>query len=709
MKKLFFLSAVAVALNAHAAEFFVDPAKGDDANAGTVAAPFRTIRAAIKAAAPTGGDTITLRGGVYRENIALKTGITATVEKPFVIQGAAGERVIVTGFEPITGWAAAGDGVYTAEVPELVNGLFVGLEAQPLARWPRTTSEWLPFGEGDSNTVSFAVLSGLDKAPDEIKAIASTPRSAQMYAFVRQPDAYSTYPIKSLDLEKGRIFVGMQRWWPIYTGGGKDTFVIQNHPLLIKSAGEWACAAKEDGGKAHTVYFKPKNAQDLGTVFYRTRGSIVYLREVTGVVIRNLEISGAGGTGIETWETKDCVIESCTVHNSFNYGISVRKSRDMIIRSNIVIANEDSGISVASTDSALVEGNEVCFNMVDGVRVIGNVSGRPGTEPDSTNVTVRRNYVHHHCYLSHPDNMQMFRGASRVKIEDNLFLFGGQNTMTEEACDSEMRGNVSLFTSAFIVIFGHKNAHRWTATGNTFGYGGWGSIAMDGERYAFFDNLFIGTGLNILPNETTSDHNVFLTRPYAPTILRVGYKEHTDIAKAREATQTDAHSLAFPDVPFANMPKAFSLYEHTDDPGKLARADYLVFRTRGKSPTAKAPDFTAGDNIEINGDGIMRNVTAVDSKGITFTPPLPQLPFRDAFILNWGNSKSTTPDLSVDAAHPMMTAARDGKRAGSALDIAAIQRGELLANGKRTLPPLPDDLKAAWPNPNRYTPPMYGR
>jgi|GEM_PF-1665477 len=711
------IPALAITLGANATEFFVDPAKGNDSNAGTAAAPFATIRAAIKAASPTGGDTITLKGGVYREAFTVPDTVTATPEKPFIIQGAEGERAIVTGFEPITDWEYGFPGEvvreraptrWTAEVPELINGLFVGLHAQPLSRWPHTPGEWLAFGEPNETAKHFMAYDNLSKIP-EIAAIAADVHSAQMLAFVRQPNVFNTYPITALDLTANTVSVDIRRWWSVYTGKG-DTFAIQNHPKLISPAGNWACAAQKEDSKKFRVYFRAPHPT-LTNTFYRTRGNLVNLRGASGVVIRNLEVSGAGRTGIDAFNAKDCTIERCIVHNSFGEGISVRRSKNMIIRSNISVANEDNGLCVISTDTALVEGNEVCFNHVDGVRVMGNVTGRPGGEPESTNVIVRRNYIHHHYFLSHPDNLQTFRGVTNLTIEDNLMLFAGQNTMTEENTDSAMRGNVSLFTSAFITIFGHNNAHRWLVEGNTFGHGGWGAFTMDGsEKHTFFDNLFIGTGLKI-EHDTVSDHNVFVTRPYAPAILYTGWKGHPDIEAARNATKTDAHSLAFDDVKFKNMPKAFSLYEHMDDPEKRATPAYLPLRTRGGNggTIGKPADFAVGDTIEVNGDGIPRKVTAVDAKGITFTPALPQPPFRDAYILNWGDRTSFTLDLTVEAAHPLMTAARGGKRAGSTLDIAAFQRGELLAHGKRTLPTVPDDLQAAWPNPNRYTLPMHGR
>ncbi len=57
------LLALAFSSSARAAEFFVAP-DGNDQNAGTMAAPFATVGRAQMAAAP--GDTVFLRGGVYR-------------------------------------------------------------------------------------------------------------------------------------------------------------------------------------------------------------------------------------------------------------------------------------------------------------------------------------------------------------------------------------------------------------------------------------------------------------------------------------------------------------------------------------------------------------------------------------------------------------------------------------------------------------------
>ncbi len=80
---------------------FVDAARGSDAAAGTQAAPFKTVNAAVSKAAS--GRTIVLRGGNYHEQVtipAAKTGL--------IIQAYPNEAVWFDGSSVVTGWAASG-------------------------------------------------------------------------------------------------------------------------------------------------------------------------------------------------------------------------------------------------------------------------------------------------------------------------------------------------------------------------------------------------------------------------------------------------------------------------------------------------------------------------------------------------------------------------------------------------------------------------
>ena len=70
-----------VSLSAHAAELFVSTS-GNDANAGTLAAPFRTIGKAAGIAQP--GDVVSVRAGVYNAatNISSKGTAAARIVAP---------------------------------------------------------------------------------------------------------------------------------------------------------------------------------------------------------------------------------------------------------------------------------------------------------------------------------------------------------------------------------------------------------------------------------------------------------------------------------------------------------------------------------------------------------------------------------------------------------------------------------------------------
>ncbi len=91
---------------------FVDPIKGDDANAGSEAKPWRTLGHAIPQLKP--GDTLYLRGGTYYENVAIAC--TGEAGKPITIRAYSGELAVIDGGfrefleSPATAWEPVTDG-----------------------------------------------------------------------------------------------------------------------------------------------------------------------------------------------------------------------------------------------------------------------------------------------------------------------------------------------------------------------------------------------------------------------------------------------------------------------------------------------------------------------------------------------------------------------------------------------------------------------
>ena len=86
--------------SAHAADYYVDPeSRGgpcDDAGPGTEAAPWRTLARATRPQGPRArpGDTIWVRGGVYRETLTLRIG--GAPGQPLTIRAFRGEKPVLS-------------------------------------------------------------------------------------------------------------------------------------------------------------------------------------------------------------------------------------------------------------------------------------------------------------------------------------------------------------------------------------------------------------------------------------------------------------------------------------------------------------------------------------------------------------------------------------------------------------------------------------
>jgi len=116
---------------AFAATYYVSPT-GSDNNPGTEARPFATLvraRDAIRdmkrqIGLPDGGVTVMLRGGRYflEDALVLTPQDSGTQESPIVYSAYPGERVVVSGGRPITGWKQVGDNLWSVELPEVKAG-----------------------------------------------------------------------------------------------------------------------------------------------------------------------------------------------------------------------------------------------------------------------------------------------------------------------------------------------------------------------------------------------------------------------------------------------------------------------------------------------------------------------------------------------------------------------------------------------------------
>jgi len=136
---------------ARGADLYISPA-GDDGNPGTLEQPLATLegaRHAVRALRRNGGPrgrplVVQLRGGTYRlDRTEVFTPLDSGTERePIVYEAFPGERPILSGGVPITGWRRHDERLWVADVPwatalsEPFAQLFVNGLRRPRARTP---------------------------------------------------------------------------------------------------------------------------------------------------------------------------------------------------------------------------------------------------------------------------------------------------------------------------------------------------------------------------------------------------------------------------------------------------------------------------------------------------------------------------------------------------------------------------------------------
>jgi len=673
-----------VAGSATAAELVVDQKDG----------VYQTIAAAVKAA--KAGDTILLKDGVYREKITLDKYYEGA---PLTIKQASGARAVISGFEPVTDWKEWKDGIFVAKVAGPVTDFYVGNIPQQCSRWPANGTR-LPIK-----------LTNLEKRRFEVEPvsvpslaeIAKDPKDACCFYYFAFGNSFGCPRIASYDAASGIIAFEQKNWNKWFKPEG-NRYSFMNHPALISRPGHWAYVSDDpaDPKKGGRIYFKPVNKADLGKTQRPAldRGviSIAHWKNRAGnVVVDGLEVCGGLEAGIRIGGD-DVVIRNCIVHHNVGGGIAARGVKNLTVSSNVIFYNLNN-LAVASGENVVFEGNEVAYGVMDGIVVAGNVSGRKtgekGASPPTKNVTVRRNYMHHHIYQGHPDNMQMYRDVSDIRIEENFDIWGGQSLMTEETSDVKLSGNLIMGCDAVMVICGHGNSDNWQIERNTLWGAGYGFFSFTGKNYDVKGNVFLGAGITYgeAKNEVKSSGN-FYSPKYAGRTAKP-WRKYDDLAKAQKEISQEAGSRAG-NPKLANMPLTCSIGSANGD-----SVDSLAMR----KDTPK-DEFAVGDKVELNGDGKFRTVKAWDGKTLAFEPALKDPPFRGVMVANWKRAKTTAIDCRPAKDSELLAG---GKPAfGSSLSAVDFMRGDLLGKGTRTLPVLPADVAASIPDPNDIVVPLRG-
>jgi hypothetical protein len=722
------MALLAVALSAGwagAATYYVDGAgaQAADANPGSQEKPWKTLGRAVQGL--KAGDTVILKGGVYRETLRLAA--SGEKDKPITIKAAPGERVIITGADPITGWKKCAKADLPGN-PNVENIFVVDLDWQPaqliessskrvafkVARLPK--EGWWPPTKAEGRRVFYddANLTQTDpKAWDgwTIAALYSSGGGVERHTdFAFDPQAHK---------------ITLAKDWSQYADidPKRDTYYMENHPSAIGGPGVYAFK-KTDKGLRYWVWPTKLQGQEPQVEGVR-RTEVVTPNSVSFVVLDGLEICFSANQGIgHNVKLSDSVIQNCYLHDCAGYGIGLYPGERVTIRHNI-FREVSNGIVLLSPKDVTVEENDVGWCLVDGLDAADGVR----------NLTIARNIFHNNFRFGHPDNIQFWTDVDGLVIQDNVLLNGGQSVMSSNLRNARFVNNLIIGSHAVALIVGGEsggpvyNMDRCTPEERTKRLQTFETCEPDHIEVrhnticgsALQPTGFWGSGFTVTSNilaplhespmysvgslrTMKADYNVlgrsaaskkFLIIVYPIQKAAAGDKETLDmkgdfgtvsLEMLRDKWGLEKHG-SVGEPKFVNAPK-FYIVSHY---GYVSACTRTKLITWGKV----AGNIAVGDNVEIAFDGRPRKVTEVgeyEGQGyVIFDPPLAAIPEFSVPIANWGAKTDLTWDLRLRDDSPGKKAAEDGSDAGSNINLQSYMKGDFNGDGKRDLPELPKD------------------
>jgi len=350
--------------------FFVSPG-GNDAWSGALAAPnetrtdgpFATISRAqravreARAAAPARPVTVRLRGGTYflEQPIAFRPEDSGTADSPVTFEAYPGEKPVVSGGRPVTGWKRSpeggpGGGRFIAEIPDVREGrryftqIFVNGGRRPRARIPdddflRTDGPLPGIANPSQETRNPAAKTGFRYAGEDIRSWRNI-EDAMVVVF--HSWTTSMHAIDRIDSAAHTVTFAAPSGWPFGYWERKQRYYVENISEALDAPGEWYLDRKTG-----VVSYVPLPGEDVATLeaiapvldeIVRFEGDPDAGRFVEHIILRGISfqhtawsfrrdetIDGQASTQLRSAifgrGARSCAIERCEVAHAGGYAV----------------------------------------------------------------------------------------------------------------------------------------------------------------------------------------------------------------------------------------------------------------------------------------------------------------------------------------------------------------------------------------------------
>ncbi|MEO1449917.1 MAG: right-handed parallel beta-helix repeat-containing protein, partial [Bacteroidota bacterium] len=279
-----------------ATTYYVSPT-GDDTQAGTETAPFKTIDHAAEVM--QSGDSCIIFSGVYREQVRAEV-------DDIVFMAADGNEVIVSGFDVLNGWTQDNGNIYVADMDFSLgprNQLVYNQQMMVLARWPnKATLD--PF---ELNTAKgFGTKSSVTNA--DIPDIAWEDGGI---IFFLGKNRWTSWRTNINGSPAGAVTFNQisdnWQWAGAHSPENGGDFYLMNHIEALDQEGEWFLDRDND----KMYFYKPGGGKPGdNTVEVKRRTTGFNLANRKNVVVDGIKVVGAN---VNISGSQNCTIRNCEI------------------------------------------------------------------------------------------------------------------------------------------------------------------------------------------------------------------------------------------------------------------------------------------------------------------------------------------------------------------------------------------------------------
>jgi parallel beta-helix repeat protein len=386
MKKLISFLFILASLSAQAKNYYVSSSTGNDANAGTISAPFRTLNKVNTLALLTKDSVLFKRGDTFLGKLIVKSSGSSTGRIVYGAYGT-GNKPILYGFAPVT-WTSVGTNLYeTVEtIPVVVNLVVVGTALQKMGRFPNTGYLTINSYSGTTSITSSQLTSPTNWTGADVVI-----RKNRWILDVCKVTNQVSTTVSYTNPATGNIPTQVDNIYTPKTGYG---FFFQNDARTLDTAGEWYY---NPSTKKLRIY----STTSPTSVSVSSYDTIINCGSKTYITIENLDIEGGNEFGVFAKDGSNVTVSGCVI----------KYNKDAINFWNITNSN--------------VKSNSITFSLNNGIQVRGRTSGGPtviesnvvsnsgmlagmgrsgdgyyiGIRTDGDNATIRYNNVNNSGYL----------------------------------------------------------------------------------------------------------------------------------------------------------------------------------------------------------------------------------------------------------------------------------------------------------------------